>query len=190
MGKEKVLLHICCAPDATHSVNFLRQEGYEVTGFFYNPCIHPTEEYKKRKTEIVRLAAEMNLSLVEDNYAPDHWFDLTQGHETDPECGKRCEICYRMRLEETAKTAAANGFTSFTTTLTISPHKKAELINTLGEEAGKVQDVQFLSLNLKKQDGFKKSLELSKKHNLYRQHYCGCIYSLERSEKREKRSEK
>ena len=182
MQKKTVLLHICCAPDATHSVNFLREKGYDVTGFFFNPCIHPQEEYDRRKAEIVRLAEKMDLFLIEDDYAPDHWFDLARGHEDDPEGGKRCEICYRMRLEETAKTAAANGFTSFTTTLTISPHKNAELINALGEEARKTRDVQFLSQNLKKQDGFKKSLELSKKHNLYRQHYCGCIYSLGRTD--------
>lgn len=176
MTKQKLLLHICCAPDATHSVELLREE-YDVTGFFYNPCIQPVEEYRLRKKAMSDLAKIIDLDMISDPYDVDRWQDTVKGLEAEPEGGKRCELCYQIRLEKTAEEAAKNNIDFFTTTLTISPHKHADRINAIGEEAGKKYNVSFLPLNLKKKEGFRKSLELSRKYNLYRQNYCGCFYS-------------
>ncbi len=180
---SKVLLHICCAPDATHSFLVLK-ERYNVSGYFYNPNIHPEREYKKRLEETRRLAKEWGFKLYEGRYNTEDWFRETKGLEGEPEGGRRCEVCYRIRLEKTAEFGKEMGFDSFTTTLTISPHKPAGVIHKIGEEIGKRYGIKFLKEDFKKRDGFKKSVELSKELGLYRQVYCGCEYSREESFKK------
>ncbi len=178
----KVLLHICCAPCATTPIERLREQGNEVIGYFYNPNIHPEQEYKKRLEQMEKLAKKIDLIYFEGNYEKNEWLKQCSKFKDEPEGGKRCELCYKMRLEKTAS-YAKNNFDAFTTTLTISPHKNSELINRIGKEIGERYNIKFLEMDFKKtdssgKDGFKRSIVLSKKYNLYRQNYCGCIYSI------------
>ncbi|MCP2604861.1 epoxyqueuosine reductase QueH [Candidatus Aminicenantes bacterium AH-873-B07] len=176
MGKPKILVHICCAPDALYVVQLL-QKNYDVTGYFYNPNIHPEEEYKLRLSEAKKVADFLNFSLKEEIYDPQRWFKMVKGFENEPEKGRRCDICYAMRLDRTVKKAKDEGFDTFTTIMTISPWKKAQKINQIGRMLGNKHKINFLEADFKKKDGFKKSVELSKKFNLYRQNYCGCTFS-------------
>jgi len=173
MPKPKLLLHVCCAPCATHVIEMLK-EGFDTTAYFYNPNIRPEEEYKLRLENLKKLG----VTFVEGKYDVDAWFNATKGYESEPEGGARCEICYRLRMEEAARFAKENNFVYFATTLTISPHKSARVINSIGEELSKKYGVKFYSADFKKKNGFKKSVELSKKHGLYRQRYCGCVFSM------------
>lgn len=177
MQKPKLLLHTCCAPCVTVPLERLKSD-YEIVCFFYNPNIHPAEEYWKRLAEIENLAKKLNFQMLVAEYDSEHWFERVKGLENEPEGGARCKICFEMRLDKTAQYAKQEGFDIFTTTLTISPHKNATLINQLGEDLSKRYNVEFLAANFKKRDGFKRSLELSRELNLYRQSYCGCIFSL------------
>lgn len=172
----KLLLHICCAPDATHPIQILNDD-YELGAFFYNPNIHPREEYVKRLEDMRVLAKKWDIVLYEGEYDKDRWLLLTEEYKEEPEGGKRCEICYRMRLEETAKKAREEGYDLFGAVLTTSPHKDARKINEIGRGIGEKYGIPFLESDFKKKDGFKKSVELSKGLGLYRQNYCGCIYS-------------
>ena len=174
--RKKCLLQICCAPDATVVVERLRND-YDITGYFYNPNIHPEEEYRLRADEMVRLASEMDFPVVIGPYDAERWFELTSELKGEPEGGERCLVCFQMRLEGAARFAADHNFDLFTTVLTVSPHKNAEKINAMGASIAKKYGVPFLEENFKKKDGFKRSIELSKEYNLYRQNYCGCIYS-------------
>jgi len=192
MGRRKILVHICCAPDATYVLPLLG-ESCDVVGYFYNPNIHPESEYLKRLEEMRWLADRLGFKLVCGPYDPDRWFSAVKGLESAPEGGARCEICFRLRLESAAEAALGEGADLFTTVLTVSPHKRAEVINRIGREISDRLGVEFLEADFKKKDGFKKSVELSKSYGLYRQDYCGCIYSLEErrraKEKRGKPSE-
>jgi predicted adenine nucleotide alpha hydrolase (AANH) superfamily ATPase len=174
---EKVLLHICCAPDATYPFLYLRGRHYRVTGFFYNPNIHPLDEYEKRLEEIVRFSRVVDMDLKIGRYDKDNWFECIKGTENEPEGGKRCYICYKMRLEETARIAKEKGFDYFTTTLSISPHKNIKWIFDTGEQLGNKYGVKFLKVDFKKRNGFKSSIVLSKYYEMYRQNYCGCVFS-------------
>jgi predicted adenine nucleotide alpha hydrolase (AANH) superfamily ATPase len=169
-------LHVCCAPCGTYPITAL-QGGFEVELFFYNPNIHPEEEYKARLGEAERYADKIGVTLYKAPYEVDVWYRATSGLQNEPEGGDRCEVCYRMRLGKTAKFAAANNFEYFTTTLSISPHKNAAKINKLGEMIADMYTLKFYSADFKKNEGFKKSAQLSKEAGLYRQHYCGCEYS-------------
>ena len=173
----KLLLHICCAPDATHPIQILKDE-YQIDTFFYNPNIHPKEEYKKRLEDMRALSKKWNVPLHEGEYDKDRWLELAERYKDEPEGGRRCEICYAMRLEEAAKMARDEEYDVFGAVLTISPHKDAEKINEMGHELGSRYGVPYLESDFKKHDGFKKSVELSKELELYRQNYCGCIYSM------------
>lgn len=173
---EKLLLHVCCAPCSTSVIEALK-EKYDLTLFFYNPNIEPEEEYLLRLKNAQNIAEDMNLSLISADYNNKEWKDAVKGYENEKEGGKRCEICFKHRLEVSAKTAKEKGFNLFTTTLTVSPYKDAVLINKIGEETAKEHNLSFLSADFKKENGYRKSIELSKKHNLYRQHYCGCLFS-------------
>lgn len=173
---KKLLLQICCAPDATVVVERLRPL-YDITGYFYNPNIHPEEEYKLRTEEMLHLASKMYFPIEIGPYETREWYKRTSEKKDSPEGGERCQICYRMRLEKAAGFAVDNQFNLFTTVLTVSPHKNADIINAMGSEIAKAFGIEFLSANFKKNDGFKRSIELSKIFNLYRQDYCGCIYS-------------
>ena len=176
----KLLLHSCCAPCSSYVLEYL-SEYFEIIDFFYNPNISPEEEYRFRADELRRLTAEMPfrnpVSFIEGVYDPERYEDAIKGLEGEPEGGERCRVCFRLRLEEAAREAAARGCDWFTTTLTISPLKNADLLNEIGEEAGKAAGVRFLPCDFKKKDGFKRSTELSAVYDLYRQSYCGCIYS-------------
>ena len=173
----KLLLHICCAPDATHPIQTLKGD-YDLGAYFYNPNVHPGEEYAKRLEDMRNLSRKWGVVLYEGKYDRDRWFTLAQDYRDEPEGGKRCEICYAMRLEETAKKAKVEGYDLFGAVLTISPHKDADKINVIGREIGEKYSIPFLESDFKKGDGFKKSVEISKKLGLYRQNYCGCVYSM------------
>jgi len=145
-----------------------------VVGYFYNPNIHPEEEYLRRLEAARKVADFFEVPLLEDEYNPEDWWKEIQGWEEEPEGGKRCEICFRLRLERTFKKMKEENIPLFTTTLTVSPHKKVTAINRIGEEIGKEK---FLVRIFRKQDGFKKAIEWAKKLSLYRQNYCGCLLS-------------
>lgn len=171
----RVVLHVCCGICAAGVVERLISEGHEVIGFFYNPNIHPLEEYHRRLDVACRVAGELNFPLVETSYKPEEWLRETESLVDEPEGGKRCEVCFRIRLEQTHLYMEANECDAFTTTLTISRHKSSEVINRVGREVG---GDRFLARDFKKQDGFQRSMELAKKWDLYRQNYCGCRYSM------------
>lgn len=174
--KPKLLLHVCCAPCATYPIKLL-QEKYDVELFFYNPNIHPEEEYQARLKEAVEYARKLGIKLHEPGYDADTWFRAMRGLENEPEGGCRCEVCYRMRLGKTAQFAATNNLAGFTTTLSVSPHKNAQMINKIGRMIGDMYSLDFYAADFKKNSGFKKSTQMSKEAGLYRQNYCGCIYS-------------
>lgn len=176
--KNKILLHTCCAPCATYVFEKLKDDGFEVNSYFYNPNIHPDEEYEKRLNELKYFCKQNETELIIKENDTDEWFKITEGLENEPEGGARCFACYRFRLEQTAKYAKENGYDYFSTVLTISPHKNATEINKIGKELEEKYKIAFLEENFKKKDGFKKSLELSKKYDLFRQDYCGCVYSI------------
>ncbi len=170
------MLHVCCAPCCTYPIKLLQDE-FDVELFFYNPNIHPAEEYKARLDEAIRYAQNLGIKLHEAGYDPDGWFRATSGLEDESEGGDRCEICYRMRLGKAAKFAAKKNFDYFTTTLSISPHKDVDMINRIGILISDIYSVKFYSADFKKNDGFKRSAQMSKEAGLYRQNYCGCLYS-------------
>lgn len=176
MEKPKILLHICCAPDATAAVERLAGD-YEVMGFFHNDNLHPEAEYFLRLQNAERVAAALGFALVPAGYQPAAWDAAVVGLENEPERGRRCEACFRHNLGATAAKARELGVPFFTTTLTISPHKDAALIFHIGRDLAQRHGVRFLEMDFKKQDGFKHSLEWSRKLGLYRQNYCGCKYS-------------
>ena len=169
-------MHVCCAPCCTYPVTALQDE-FDVELFFYNPNIHPEEEYRARLDEAERYAAKIGVTLYKAPYEVEAWHRATSSLKDEPEGGDRCEICYRMRLGKTAQFAASNGFDYFTTTLSISPHKNADKINALGEMIADMYTLKFYRADFKKDGGFKKSADMSKEAGLYRQNYCGCIYS-------------
>ena len=175
-NKKRLLLHTCCAPCSPYVVELLRKE-FEVSALFYNPNIHPLEEYNLRLEEMRGFLGAISVELIEGEYDADQWFRMVKGMEQEKEGGRRCELCYRVRLEKTGLMAQTKGFQYFTTTLTVSPHKNAKIINQIGRGIKGNPDVAFYEADFKKRDGFKKSCELSKKHGFYRQNYCGCIYS-------------
>jgi epoxyqueuosine reductase len=178
--KKKLLLLVCCGPCSTHVINTLK-EDFDVTAFFYNPNIQPRPEYTQRLEAAQKFAKKANVPFIEGKYDPEYWFELIKGHDKDPEGGERCTICFNARMKHTAKFAKENGYHIISNTLTISPHKDAKLINATEKRQAEKAGVEHLEANFKKQDGFKKSIELSKEHELYRQQYCGCLYSLKSS---------
>lgn len=182
---KKLLLHACCAPCSSYVLEYL-SEFFDITLLYFNPNISPEAEYRKRICEVERLLREMPLKsevgLLEGRYCPEEFFKLAEGLEELPEGGERCFKCYRQRLEETAKAAKEGGFDYFTTTLSISPHKNAEKLNLIGEELEKEYGVRYLYGDFKKRNGYKRSIELSRIYGLYRQNYCGCIYSRRAAE--------
>ena len=169
----KLLLHICCAPCATYVVEELKPS----LAYFYNPNLQTHEEYLLRLSEFRRYASIVGLEFIEGPYDKENWFSIVKGYEEEPEGGKRCEICYRERLEKTAFIAKERDYTHIATTLTVGPTKKASMINEIGEKVAEGCGLKFISGDFKKHDGFKISCQLSKDLNLYRQKYCGCIFS-------------
>ncbi|MBP3332793.1 MAG: epoxyqueuosine reductase QueH [Clostridia bacterium] len=177
----KLLLHSCCAPCSSYVISYL-SNYMDITVFYYNPNITEQEEYNKRAKEQQRLISEMptlhKVSFMEGIYDDKCFFEAVKGYENCKEGGDRCKICYRLRLEETARVAELEGFDYFSTTLTISPLKNASAINEIGYDLAKKYGINWLPSDFKKNEGYKKSIELSKKYSLYRQNYCGCVFSL------------
>ncbi|UCB43014.1 MAG: epoxyqueuosine reductase QueH [Dehalococcoidales bacterium] len=171
----KVLLHVCCGVCAAGVTEQLVAEGHEVIGLFYNPNIHPTEEYTRRLEVADRVAAAFGFPLTVPPYNPDEWFREAEMLASEPEGGKRCEVCFRLRLRKAYDYMMGQQIDVFTTTLTIGPRKSADIINRIGQEIG--GDL-FLSRDFKKKAGFQRAMELSKQWQLYRQDYCGCVYSI------------
>ncbi|MCQ2555229.1 MAG: epoxyqueuosine reductase QueH [Clostridia bacterium] len=182
--KRTVFLHSCCGPCSTACIERLLPD-YHVVVFYYNPNITDRDEYEKRKESQIRFITEYNRGLneedqvkfIEGEYIPEDYFSFVSGLEKEKEGGKRCTECFRLRLDRTAKAAKELGYSIFTTTLTVSPHKNSPLIMMIGEETAERYGLTFLDMDFKKKDGFKKSIELAKKYELYRQNYCGCEFS-------------
>ncbi len=179
-GRKSLLLHACCAPCSSYVLEYLTKY-FDITILYYNPNITPYEEYQKRISELKRLLNEMplssKLSVIDGKYDPNEFYGISSGLEDLPEGGERCFKCYRLRMEEAAEYASQNGFDYFTTTLSISPHKNAEKINEIGAQLEKEYKVRYLYADFKKRDGYKRSIELSHQYDLYRQNYCGCVFS-------------
>lgn len=194
-----LFLHSCCAPCSSYVLEYLRQY-FRITVFYYNPNITGDEEYRKRVAEQKRLIAAYNeavteqgkdssqktggytgrayqIDVIEGDYEPERFYEITKGLEQCPEGGERCFVCYELRLRETAKRAAAGDYDYFTTTLSISPLKNAAKLNEIGERLAQEYGAVWLPSDFKKRDGYKRSIELSKEYDLYRQDYCGCVYS-------------
>lgn len=173
---KKLLLHSCCGPCSTHVIDLLKND-YEITILYYNPNIDTSEEYLHRLNEQKRFCDAVKVKVMEIGYEPEEYLNAVKGFESEREGGARCEICFRLRLDKTAQVAKEKGFDLFATTLTVSPHKNSIVINQVGKEIEKAKQIEFLDGNFKKQDGYKKSIELAKEYNLYRQNYCGCKFS-------------
>ena len=186
-----LFLHSCCAPCSSYVLEYLRQY-FRITVFYYNPNITDDEEYHKRVAEQKRLIATYNkeltesvagaqggylIQVIEGDYEPQCFYEIAKGLEQCPEGGERCFACYELRLRETAKRAQAGSFDYFTTTLSISPLKNAVKLNEIGERLAQEYDIPWLPSDFKKRDGYKRSIELSREYDLYRQDYCGCVYS-------------
>jgi predicted adenine nucleotide alpha hydrolase (AANH) superfamily ATPase len=183
--KPVLLLHSCCAPCTVYVARKL-SETYSVHLFFYNPNIYPNEEYEKRLREVERLAKADGLPLFVGPNDTENWQRITAGLEDSPEGGARCRKCYAMRLERVAEAAFEGGYDAFATTLTVSPHKRADVIHPLGKGLARKWDLSFHAEDFKKKDGFRKSCELSREFGFYRQDYCGCKFSLEGREQKKK----
>ena len=178
--KKTLLLHSCCAPCSSYVLEYLSRYFY-ITVFYYNPNIYPPEEYDTRVKEQKRLVSQMPVSLpvqvAEGAYEPELFFETVRGMEQLPEGGERCFRCYELRMRKAAEYAADHGFDYFTTTLTISPLKNAGKLNEIGLKLAEETGVPYLVSDFKKKNGYKRSIELSAKYELYRQNYCGCVYS-------------
>jgi predicted adenine nucleotide alpha hydrolase (AANH) superfamily ATPase len=173
----EVLVHICCAPDASYGVRALR-DRFDVTGFFYNPNIDSREEFRKRLRATLDLLEKDSFPLVIGAGGEEDWENAVRGMEGEPERGRRCEACVRLRMRETARKAAELGMPAFGTVLTVSPKKDAAMVNRVGREEGERSGIRFVEADLKKGDGYLKSVRASREMGLYRQSYCGCRYSL------------
>lgn len=176
----RLLLHSCCAPCSSYVIEYL-SDYFDITVFYYNPNISMSEEYKKRVEEQKRFISEFpavhKVDFIEGDYEPDVFFNTVRGYEQCPEGGERCFLCYELRLRKTAQLAKEKGFDYFTTTLTISPLKNSVRLNETGQHLSEEYGVDYLLSDFKKKEGYKRSIELSREYNLYRQNYCGCVYS-------------
>ncbi len=184
---KSILLHSCCAPCSSYVITFLAPY-FNITILYYNPNIFPKNEYLKRKEEQIRLINSLKtpnkVDILDCDYDNEIYEKQIKGYENCPERGARCNICFKLRLEKTAELAKKNNYDYFCSTLTVSPYKNAKLINEIGNELAKKYQIKWLYSDFKKNDGYKKSIELSKKYNLYRQNYCGCIYSKKEQEEK------
>lgn len=181
----KLLLHSCCAPCSSYVIEYL-SEFFHITIYFYNPNIAPAEEYHRRVEEQIRLIEAMDtkypVQFIEGDYNTEEFYRIAKGLENVPEGGERCFACYRLRLGAAAKIAKENGFDYFTTTLSISPMKNAQKLNEIGAEFAEQTGILYLYSDFKKKNGYKRSIELSKEYDLYRQDFCGCAYSRRSTE--------
>ena len=175
-----LLLHSCCGPCSSYVIEYLTKY-FNITILYYNPNISPQEEYEKRKEEQIKLINIIpktnKVNIIDCDYDNDKYEKIIKGLEKEPERGKRCTKCFNLRLEKTAEIASKNNYDYFGTTLTVSPYKNAKLLNEIGDELEKKYKIKYLYSDFKKKNGYKRSIELSNKYKLYRQNYCGCIYS-------------
>ena len=177
--KHSILLHSCCAPCSSHVISVLK-DYFDITILYYNPNISPIQEYEKRKQEQISFIKQLDcgIKIMDCDYDNDVYEECIKGLENEKEGGARCLKCFRLRLEKTAKLASINNFDYFCTTLTVSPYKNSQVINNIGKELMNIYNVKWLYSDFKKEEGYKHSIALSKQYNLYRQDYCGCIYSI------------
>lgn len=184
-GTPRLLLHSCCAPCSSYCLEYLSRY-FAITVLYYNPNIYPEEEFVKRAEEQRRLISELKtdnpVELVVAEYDPEEFFSAVKGLEQCAEGGERCFVCYRLRLQRAAEYAAENGFDYFCSTLSISPLKNAQKLNEIGSELSEIYKVPNLPNDFKKKGGYLRSIELSREHGLYRQNYCGCVFSKQRVE--------
>lgn len=176
---EELLVHICCGPDAAYGVSALA-EKYRVAGWFFNPNLQPREEFDRRLEAVRQLRDALPFPLEVAEGGEEEWEEAVLGLEKEPEKGRRCEACIRVRLRRAAAEAKRRGIPNLCTVLTVSPKKDASMVNRIGREEAEAAGVFFLEADLKKRDGFRKSVEISKRFGLYRQNYCGCRYSFRR----------
>lgn len=174
---NKVLLHVCCGICSAYPIEYLKQSGYIPIVYFFNPNIQPEEEYIKRLEAEKKLCQHLDVELIEEEYIPKMFDIVAFGLEDEPECGKRCKKCFELRLYKTSQKARKLGINNFTTSIAISPHKDYNLISLLGEKIAEKYDLNYLDIDFKKKDGFLKSNNLARELDLYRQNYCGCLYS-------------
>ena len=176
--KPKLLIHSCCAPCSSYVLEYL-SSYFHITLLYYNPNIYPEVEFEKRIIEQKRLVEAMNfdINILNIGYNSDEFYSAVKGLESEPEGGRRCEKCFYLRLDKTAQIAKEYHFDYFTTTLSISPLKDEQLLNQIGKDLSEKYGISYLYSDFKKKNGYKRSIELSKKYELYRQNYCGCVYS-------------
>lgn len=176
----RLLLHSCCAPCSSYVLEYL-SKYFKITIFFYNPNIYPLDEYSRRVVEqkrfISELKVEHEIDFIEGKYDTENFYEISKGLENEREGGTRCFKCYELRLEEAAAIAKDKGYDYFTTTLSISPHKNAQKLNEIGQKLSTEYNIKYLYSDFKKKEGYKRSIELSNEYNLYRQDYCGCVFS-------------
>jgi hypothetical protein len=180
-GGEKLLLHACCAPCSSACLERLG-DIFKIDIYYYNPNIDNIDEYNKRLNEVIRFTKSFKtkypIDVIDGGYDSDTFFEMAKGLEKEPERGKRCYKCYELRLKKTKEYASSNDYDFFATTLTLSPYKNSNWINEIGEKLDDESNSTYLYSDFKKKNGYKRSIELSSEYNLYRQDYCGCIYSV------------
>jgi len=187
MEKKRLLLHVCCASCVVYVVEKLRDD-YDITLFFYNPNIQPKKEYESRKQELLRISTEKGWPVVCPDYDMGEWFSLVGGLEKEPERGRRCSVCFSMRLRKAFHQAQASGFEVVATTLSISPYKVTAQIDAEGKKLGQEFAIPFLDENFKKQDGYRKGRQMAAVLGITHQDYCGCVYSRVEKKTREKQT--
>lgn len=175
---KKIVLHACCAICSGYPITLLKDMGYQVVVYFYNPNIYPQEEYNIRLVAEKILCKHLDTGLVEAEYNPQEFYTAAQGLENEPEKGLRCDKCFELRLRKTAEFAKNSGITEFTTSIVISPHKNFAKLSAIGQNIADEFGLKYLDIDFKKKDGFLKTNRISKELNLYRQNYCGCEFSL------------
>lgn len=176
--KKSLLLHSCCGPCSTACIERLI-DYFDIKVLYYNPNIEPKEEYEKRKNEQIKFLNIMGIDYIDCDYDNDYFRKMTKHLSEEPEGGARCSVCFSIRLNKTAEVAKENNFDYFTTTLTVSPHKNSQIINEIGYKIGENIGIKYLYSDFKKKEGYKRSIELASKYDLYRQNYCGCLYGKE-----------
>jgi len=175
---KKILLHACCGICSGYPVSYLKDAGYSVVVYFYNPNIYPEAEYQKRLEAEKALCAHFDCELIEGKYEPEIYYEFIKGLEQEPEKGARCSKCFELRFRSAAKLAKKLGIETFTTSMVISPHKNYEKLTSIGEKIAQEYNLKYLSTNFRKNDGFLKTNKIAKELNLYRQNYCGCKFAM------------
>lgn len=184
--KNKILLHTCCAVCSGHPINHLRALGYEPVAYFFNPNIHPESEYNRRLEAQKQLCKSLDCELIVEDYRTDIYSEIMEGFENHEEGSERCKRCFELRLLKTVQKAKDLGIDYYTTSISVSPHKNFSLVKQIGELFSDYFKIEFMAVDFKKQDGFLKTMKLSKELGLYRQDYCGCEVSMRRLSKKEK----